>query len=58
MEDKLQTAEVSGEVDRVQELVEATLRQAKFLSRTHVSRELSLVITKLEEACLWFTKVG
>lgn len=36
--------------------VSHALIETKFLSRTYPSRELSIVITKLEEAELWFSK--
>lgn len=37
-------------------VIEIALGNAKALQRTHPSRGLSVVITKLEEAEMWLTK--
>lgn len=37
--------------------IKVALEEAEDLSKTHRSRELSLVITKLEEAQLWLSKI-
>lgn len=44
-------------MEKLKKLLEQGLKEANFIQNENRTREMSLVITKIEEAQLWLTKL-